>query len=266
MTPDLLWLVLALVAAGALAGVLAGLLGIGGGLVFVPTLVFLFKVQGLPDHLVMHMAVGTSLAAIVLTSLSSIRAHARLGSIDWLVFRHLLPGLLAGGLLGAACASLLSGFGLRVFFAAFLMLVAMQMWMGGRGAMARTTHGPLGTGIAGGAIGTLSALLGIGGGTLTVPYLTWSGLAVLRAVGTAAAAGLPLALAGSAGFVFIGIGVDGRPHTSSGFVWWPAAVLIGSVAMVLAPTGARLAHRIEPNKLRRVFALVLVVVAFSLVR
>ncbi len=266
MTADLLWLVLALVAAGAVAGVLAGLLGIGGGLVFVPALVLLFRVQGLPDLLVMHMAVGTSLAAIVLTSLSSIRAHARLGSVDWPVFMHMLPGLLAGGLLGAACASLLSGFGLRVVFSVFLMLVAFRMWMGGRGTSVRTTHGPLGTGIAGGAIGTLSALLGIGGGTLTVPYLTWRGLVVLRAVGTAAAAGLPLALAGTVGFVFIGLGVEGRPTASSGYVWWPAAILIGSVAMVLAPTGARLAHRIEPAKLRRVFAVLLVLVAFSLVR
>lgn len=264
MSAELLPYVALVVGTGLLAGLLAGLLGIGGGLVFVPALLFAFHQQGVAPELAMHLAVGTSLAAIVLTSTSSIAAHARRGSVDWVVFRGLLPGLVLGGVIGALAASIVPGTALRQVFGAFLVLVAVQLIGRVHARPGGSVPDTGGTALAGATIGTVSAMLGIGGGTLTVPFLVWCKLPVLRAVGTAAAAGLPLALAGVAGFVVTGWSTTGLPPTASGFVDWATALPVGLIAMIAAPAGVRLAHRVPGDLLRRMFGFVMLVIAFRL--
>lgn len=264
MSAELLPYIALIIGTGLLAGLLAGLLGIGGGLVFVPALLFAFRQQGVAPELAMHLAVGTSLAAIVLTSTSSIAAHARRGSVDWTVFRALLPGLVAGGVLGAALATSVSAPALRLVFGLFLALVAVQLIGGIRAHPGGSVPAAGGAALAGATIGTVSAMVGIGGGTLTVPFLVWCKMPVLRAVGTAAAAGLPLALAGTAGFVVGGWTTAGLPPTATGFVDWATAPAVGVVAMIAAPAGVRLAHRVPGDLLRRMFGFVMLVIAFRL--
>lgn len=255
----------ALIAAGVLGGVLAGLLGIGGGLVFVPALLWVVVTAGVAPGIEMHVAVGTSLGAIVLTSLASLRSHARLGNVDWRTFRGMLPGLIAGAFAGAALAAVIPGVWLRVVFAGFLVVVALRMFRGTAPAADGPAPAPAlllagGTGIA-----TLATLLGIGGGTLSVPFLAWCRLRMIRAVGTAAASGLPLAFVGAAGFMILGPAVSVSGPGMVGYLWWPAAAILGIAAMLAAPFGARFAHRADPTRLRRGFAVMLVVIAAMVV-
>ena len=243
---------LALLAAGAGAGVLAGLLGIGGGFVFVPVLLLLYREAGVAPDAAMPLAVGTSLAAIVPTSLSSVYAHARKHNVDWSAFARLAPGLVLGALAGAALAASVDGRLLERVFGAFLVAVAVQLVLELRPAAHRDLPGRFATGAAGGVIGAFSALIGIGGGTLTAPYLVWCNRPMLLAVGTAAAAGLPIAVTAALGF------------TAAGLVEWPAALALGGAAMLAAPLGARLAHAAPARVLRRAFAGLLILVAAGL--
>lgn len=261
MTPELIVIVLA---AGAVTGVLAGLLGIGGGFVFVPTLLWLFGASGYAEDTAMQFAVGTSLGAIVPTSIASLTAHARRGNIDTAAIQRLLPGLLVGAVAGAWLASVVSGPVLERVFAAFLFAVAVQLAFDVRPAPHRDLPGPAGAAAAGGAIGLLSSLVGIGGGSLTVPYLVWCNRPLLRAVGTAAAAGLPIAFVGALAFAVTG-SLNGQfTAYQAGYVVWPAALALGLAAMVTARFGVRLAHTIETRWLRRAFAASLVIVAVRL--
>ena len=248
---------LAYLLTGAVAGLLAGLLGIGGGLVIVPALAWLFALQGFDPATLMHFAVGTSLAVIVPTAMSSLWAHQRRGSVDWTAVRRLVPGLVLGGLAGAALARVTSSSGLAVVFGLFEIAVGLQLAFGRQPTGHRALPGRLVTGFAGGMIGLLSALLGIGGGTLTTPFLLWNGIGIRRAVGTSATCGLPIALAGAAGFAIAGLDVPFQPGINSGFIVWPAMAAITVASVLLAPAGARLAHRLPRVVLQRVFALVL---------
>ncbi|MEM9303556.1 MAG: sulfite exporter TauE/SafE family protein [Pseudomonadota bacterium] len=244
---------LILLATGALAGFLAGLLGIGGGLVIVPALLVLLAGR-MPEY-AMHVAVGTSLASIVLTSIASVRAHHGRGAVDWPVMARLTPGLVLGSALAAAIAAALSSLALTAIFGVFCLLVSLQM-MRGSGTADGSGPGPGAPELvgAGTVIGTVSALVGIGGGSLTVPYLTWRGVAIHRAVGTSAACGLPIAVAGALGFVVTGWAIAGRPAPSVGFVWLPALLAIVVTSVPFAPLGARAAHALPTATLRRVFA------------
>ncbi len=239
---------------GLFAGLLAGLLGVGGGLVIVPVLAWLFALQGFPDAALMHLAVGTSLATIVATSLSSIRAHHRRGGVVWPQVLQLGGGILAGAWLGAWIAHRLGSPALAALFGLFELVVAAQMAFGRPPAPHRGLAGVPVNAAAGGVIGAVSAVLGIGGGTLTVPWLAWHNLPMRQAVGTAAACGLPIALAGAAGFVASGWQVAGLPAGSSGYVYWPAALAVSVPSVLAAPWGARLAHRLPQPVLKRVFA------------
>jgi uncharacterized membrane protein YfcA len=256
---------LAYIATGALAGLLAGLLGIGGGLVIVPALAILFSGHGFGAASLMHFAVGTSLATIVATSVSSLLAHQRRGSVSWPVVRGLLPGILLGGLGGAWLARQISSPGLGLFFGLFEILVALQLLLGARPRPQRRLPGAGVQGLAGGVIGAVSALLGIGGGTLTVPWLLWHRVDIRVAVGTAATIGLPIALAGALGFALGGMQAAARPDYSTGFIYWPAAagIVLGSVP--LAPAGAWLAHYLPRPMLQRGFALVLVLIGLKMI-
>ncbi|QJB57167.1 sulfite exporter TauE/SafE family protein [Pseudodesulfovibrio sp. zrk46] len=245
---------------GALAGVLAGLLGIGGGLVIVPMLNIAFELQSFPDVHIQHVALGTSMATIIFTSLSSMYAHYKHNAINWDAFKRLTPGIITGTYLGAWVASILSTGVLKTFFGLFLYYVATQMLFGKKTSGSREMPGTLGVFGAGNGIGIFSALVGIGGGTLTVPFLSWCNQTMHTAIATAAAVGLPIALSGTAGYVINGMGVEGIPGPHIGYVYIPAFLGIISMSMLTAPWGAKLAHSLPVAKLKRIFAILLYIV------
>jgi uncharacterized membrane protein YfcA len=256
---------LAYVITGALAGLLAGLLGIGGGLVIVPALAILFSSHGFAMENLMHFAVGSSLATIVATAMSSLLAHQRRGSVHWQAVRSLLPGILVGGLGGAWLARQISSTGLGLFFGLFEIMVALQLLFGASPPPQRRLPDPVVQGVAGTVIGAASALLGIGGGTLTVPWLLWHRVDIRMAVGTAATIGLPIALAGALGFALADLQTGERPAYSTGFIYWPAVIGIVLGSVPLAPAGARLAHHLPRPLLQRVFALLLVLIGLKMI-
>lgn len=248
---------------GVAAGVLAGLFGVGGGLIMVPALAFVLPLQDVGPAVVMQVAIGTSLAVISATSVSSMLAHHRRQGVLWPVFRKLAPGLAAGAVAGAFVAHALPGLVLQRIVGVGAILVATQMFLdrGEKGdatlfggEAAKRVASPFSLFSAGGVIGALSALIGIGGGSLTVPFLTWRGVSIQQAVGTSAACGVPIAWAGAAGFIAAGWSVAGRPEFSLGYVALPAFAAIAVTSVLAAPVGARLAHRLPPRVLKRAFA------------
>ena len=251
-------------ATGAFAGLLAGLLGVGGGLLIVPILALSFATQGIADEVQMHLAVGTSLATIIFTSLSSIYAHHRRGAVAWPVFRAMTPGIILGALLGAVIARWLPSFSLRTLFGVFELFVALQMALSLKPAPHRGLPGSWGMSGAGAVIGSLSALLGVGGGTLTVPFLLWCNVAIHRAIATSAACGLPIAVAGATGFVISGWHNTLLPEWSSGYLYWPALLGVVTASVLFAPLWARLAHRLPTLVLKRLFALLLLGLALRM--
>ena len=251
-------------ATGACAGVLAGLFGVGGGLVMVPALAFLLPLRGVAPDIVMQVAVGTSLAVIAATSVSSMLAHHRRGGVLWPVFLRFAPGLAAGALAGAFAAHALPGVVLQRIVGVGAMLVALHMFVGGEPRGERGLPGAAGLTAAGTVIGLLSALIGIGGGSLTVPFLSWRRVEMRQAVGTAAACGVPIAWAGAVGFMLAGAGVAGRPEGSVGYVSLAGFAGLAVASVLFAPLGAHLAHRLPPRALKRAFAMLLVVIGVSL--
>jgi uncharacterized membrane protein YfcA len=248
-------------AIGCLVGFAAGFLGIGGGVLMVPMLVFAFNAQGFsPDHL-LHLALGTSIATIVFTSVSSVRAHHSFGSVDWAAARAISPGIVAGSVLAALIAGLIPTRPLAVMFTALVFYAATQMFFDLRPKKTRPLPAKPGLFLAGAVIGGVSSLLSAGGAFLSIPFLAWCGVPLRRAIGTAAAIGFPIALAGSAGYALQGLHVAGLPRSSLGFIYLPAVALIVATSMLVAPLGARLAHRLPVKRLRIVFALFLYAMA-----
>lgn len=242
---------------GAFAGTVAGLLGVGGGLIIVPVLAALFRHQGMESAIIMHLAVGTSLATIVVTSISSVYSHHKHGAVLWKVFWRLTPGIVIGAWAGAWLASQLPTRELRYIFGVFEWLVALQMIFNIKPPATQTLPRSLGLATAGGCIGVVSAVVGIGGGTLTVPFLSWCRISIHNAIATSAACGLPIALSGGIGFMFTGSAHQSLPAYATGFVYWPAFAGIVAASATFAPLGARLAHRLSVKKLRSVFAVFL---------
>lgn len=245
-------------ALGAFAGVLAGLLGVGGGLVIVPILTFIFTAQRLPAEHILHLALGTSLASIMFTSVSSLRAHHARGAVDWIVIRRISPGILAGTFFGSWVAAQLSTRFLKGFFVIFLYYVALQMLLNIRPKPHRQLPGRLAMFGVGGAIGGVSSLVGIGGGSMSVPFLVWCNVGMHNAIGTSAAIGFPIALAGAAGYLVNGLSVDLPPHTL-GYIYLPALIGVAAASIVTAPLGARLAHSLPIGGLKKIFALLLII-------
>ncbi|MFZ5877653.1 MAG: sulfite exporter TauE/SafE family protein [Nitrospirota bacterium] len=257
------WLIV-YVAVGAAAGLLAGLLGVGGGVVVVPCLAFAFWAQGMADRVVMPLALGTSLAAIVFTASASVRAHHGRGAVRWPLVRALAPGLAVGAWGGAWGATRLSSATLTAVFAGFLWVVATSLVRDPSPRPARELPGTGSLVAVGGVIGFVSGVVGIGGGTLSVPYLLRHRVPIHHAIGTAAAAGLPIAAAGAAGYVMAGYWADGLPSQSAGFVHLPALAGVAVSSMLTAPLGAGLAHRMPTDRLKIVFAGLLYVVGAKL--
>ena len=249
---------------GAFVGVVAGLLGVGGGLIIVPVLILLFQQYGFSAGIITHLAVGTSLATIMLTSISSVRAHHAHGAVQWPVFLQLTPGIVIGTLAGALLASVISSASLKTFFGFFELAVALQMALELRPSAARSLPRLPGMSLAGSVIGAVSALVGIGGGTLTVPFLVWCNISMQKAVATSSACGLPIAVAGAVGFVLTGWQNPQLPAGSTGFVYWPAFFGIILTSMLTAPLGARLAHRLPSRTLKKVFAVFLAILGLRM--
>lgn len=246
-------------ALGAFVGIMAGLLGVGGGLIIVPVLVYLWQSQALAGEQVVQLAIGTSLATIVLTSLSSVWSHHRHGSVQWPIFWRLVPGIVLGAWLGAAIATQLPGTALKRLFGVFELLMAAQMAFALRPATHRRLPGVLGAGLAGTVIGSVAAIVGIGGGVLTVPFLTWCNVRIQQAVATSAACGLPIAIGGTLAYVVLGWGHAQLPPGAAGYVYGPALLGIAVTSMLFAPLGAALSRRLSTPMLKRVFAAFLVV-------
>jgi len=251
-------------ATGVAAGLLAGLFGVGGGLIMVPALAFVLPSQDVGPAVVMQVAIGTSLAVISATSVSSMLAHHRQQGVRWDVLLRFAPGLAAGAIAGAFVAHALPGLVLQRIVGIGAILVAIQMSLDRKPLSDRGVPGFAGLFSAGGIIGLLSALIGIGGGSLTVPFLTWRGVPIRQAVGTAAACGVPIAWAGTAGFIAAGWSVTGLPEFSLGYVALPAFAAIAMASVATAPLGARLAHRLPPLMLKRAFAALLLVIGVML--
>jgi uncharacterized membrane protein YfcA len=250
-------LVAALAVIGTCTGFLAGLLGIGGGMVMVPFLTIILTHEGYPPEYTVKMAVATSLATIAFTSISSVRAHNQRGAVLWPVVKVLAPGILVGSLLGAQVAHALPGKWIGVFFAVFVAFSATQMLLNRKPKPSRTLPGPVGTFAVGTVIGGVSSLVGAGGAFISVPFMTWCNVKIHDAVGTSAALGFPIALAGTIGYIWAGFGLPKMPPGSVGYLYLPGVVIISIASVLMAPLGARTAHRMDIQPLRKVFAAVL---------
>lgn len=249
---------------GACAGLLAGLLGVGGGLIIVPALAALFVLQGLPNDIIMHLALGTSLATIAITSISSIRSHHQHQAVLWRAFLQMTPGILIGAWLGGWLASQMTTQWLKPVFALFELSVGLYMLSGIQVPSHRTLPGIRGMSSAGGFIGVISAIVGIGGGTLTVPFLVWNGTPLRFAIATSAAIGLPIAIAGSLAYIMSGWQAAALPEHTLGYVHLPAFLGIILSSAIFAPVGARLTHRLPVHTLKRIFAFFLLLIAIKL--
>ncbi len=255
---------LASIVLGMVAGLLAGLFGIGGGLVIVPVLVVLFSIQKFPAELVMLMSVATSLATIILTAISSVWAHHRLGSVVWFKVFRLSPGIMIGAAVGAVVAKHISADALRYILVVFLLYVGTQMALqinpkSGDVKQSRALDYTVAV-----VIGLLSSIVGIGGGTLTVPYLVHGQMLMRNAVAVASACGLPIAVAGTVSYMLLGRNVPHLPEWSLGYVYLPAFLGIGVSSIFTAPIGAKLAHRLPAKSLKRYFSLLLFAMAAKL--
>lgn len=251
---------------GAVVGLLAGLLGVGGGLIIVPALVFSFDNQNITKEITMHLALGTSLASIMFTSISSFMAHHRRAAVHWHIVRSITIGILTGTFLGSTFAATLSTSILKIFFVIFLYVVASQLLLNKQPKASRTLPGMFGMFGAGNIIGFISSLVGIGGGSLSVPFMVWSNIVVHQAIGTSAAIGLPIAIAGTAGYIFNGWDTPGLPDYTIGYVYLPALFGIATSSVLTAPLGAKLAHCLPVNTLKKIFAVLLLGFATNMLR
>lgn len=254
-------MILSLLAMGAFGGFAAGLLGIGGGMILVPFITMVLTARGVPDGLVVHMAIATSLATIMFTSLSSVRAHHKHGAVVWRIVKLLAPGILVGSTIGPWIGKQMNAPTLAVFFGVFVAFSATQMLINKKPAAARDLPGSGGMFAAGGLIGILAGLVGAGGGFVSVPFMTWCGVRIHNAVATSAALGFPIALAGTLANVFYGWGEPGLPEYSLGYIYLPALLIIAAASVTMAPLGARTAHRMPVRQLQRVFAVILYTLA-----
>ena len=247
---------------GTCTGFLAGLLGIGGGMVMVPFITILLSNRGVPADLAVKMAIATSMATIIFTSISSVRAHHKRGAVRWDLVRGLAPGIVLGSMLGSlGVFALLKGSYLAIFFGLFVGFSATQMFLDKKPAPTRQVPGFAGLMGAGTGIGFLSGLVGAGGGFISVPFMAWCNIAIHNAVATSAALGFPIAVANVAGYIVSGWSIQNLPAGAFGFIWIPALLVIASCSVLTAPLGAKMAHKLPVKELKRAFATVLYALA-----
>jgi uncharacterized membrane protein YfcA len=253
----MIWFV-AYIALGLFAGFFAGLLGVGGGAIMVPVLAVMFAAQQFPDAHLMHVALGTSMATIVFTSVSSMRAHHKHGAVLWPVVKSISPGVVLGTLAGAQIAALIPTRPLALFFTAFMTYVAAQMILNVKPKPSRELPGSAAMFGIGTGIGGISALVGIGGGSMSVPFMTWCNVKMHNAIGTSAVIGFPIAIAGTVGYLMAGYGASDLPSGSFGYIYLPALAGTVVASVIAAPWGARLAHKLPVATLKKAFAVVII--------
>lgn len=250
------WLIYLLT--GAFVGFFAGLLGIGGGLIIVPMLITAFTIQEFPADRIIHLALGTTMATIIFTSAASLRTHHQHGAVDWQIVKNITPGIFLGTFGGATLAGSMTGQLLSIIFVIFIFYAATQMLLQFRPSPMFQLPGKTGMLLAGGIIGALSSLVAIGGGLLSVPFLTLCKIKLQHAIGTAAAIGFPIALAGTAGYIANGyLQPEALPEYSLGYVYLPALIWLVSASMLTAPLGAKLTHSTKTAILRTIFVVLL---------
>ncbi|MCE2871909.1 MAG: sulfite exporter TauE/SafE family protein [Oxalobacteraceae bacterium] len=254
-------LILLFLLLGTFTGFAAGLLGIGGGMLMVPFITMLLTARDFPRELIVHMAIATSLSTIMFTSLSSVRAHHKRGAVLWPVVKVLAPGILLGSWIGPWIGTKLNSFGLAMFFAIFVGFSATQMLMDKKPSATRELPPAPGMFGAGTIIGVLSGLVGAGGGFISVPFMTWCNVKIHNAVATSAALGFPIALAGTLSNIYFGMNEPNLPPGSLGFIYLPALLVISVTSVFTAPLGAKTAHALPVKSLKKVFAIVLYVLA-----
>ena len=254
-------IIIELLLLGSITGFLAGLLGIGGGMLMVPFVTLLLSSKAVPQQYVVKMAVATSLATILFTSISSVRAHQRRGAVRWDVARLLAPGIVLGSLLGAQIAKALPSQVLALLFAVFISSSATRTFLKKAPKPTRQLPGAAGMLGAGGVIGTLAALVGAGGAFVSVPFMTARNVPIHNAVATSAALGMPIALGGTVGYIVAGWSLPDMPAGTLGFIYVPALLTIAAASVLTAPLGARAAHRLNVEQLQRAFAVLLYALA-----
>jgi len=257
--------IVSLLILGVFSGLLAGLLGIGGGMLLVPFLTFLMVGQGVPVEHVVHSSIATSLAIIVFTSISSMRAHHKAGAVRWDIVRFLTPGILLGGFIGSKIVSFLPTRELALVFGAFVLFSAYQMFADKKPKPTRTLPRAAGLTGVGTVIGTVSSIVGAGGGFISVPFMVWSNVPLRNAVATSAALGFPIAVFASIGYVINGLHLQGMPSGSLGYVYLPAVLCVALMSVFFAPKGAKLAHSLPVKKIKRIFAILLTFIALSMI-
>jgi len=250
---------------GMFSGLIAGLFGIGGGIIIVPVLVLLFKVQGLPHDLIMIMAIATSLAAIIITATSSVLAHHRLGSVLWDKVFRLIPGIMLGAIVGAVVADSINTGLLKAILIAHLLYVGTEMALARQPKPGSENYSKLTDFGVASLIGLFSSLVGIGGGTLTVPYLVHCHYAMRNAIAIAAACTLPIAVGGTLSYMVLGMRVAHIPEWSFGYVYGPAFAGVALSSLFTAPIGAKLAHKLPALKLKRYFSVLIFILAAKLI-
>lgn len=260
---DLQWIA-AFLSLGALVGFMAGLLGVGGGGIMVPVLTTLFLWQDVPAGRAVHLALGTSMASIVVTSFASLRAHHARGAVVWSIVRTMSAGILAGTFAATFLAVRARSLHLAVFFSLFMAFIAVQMFLNRQPPAGRKPVGRGGLLLGGSVIGAISALVSIGGGALTVPFLLWQNIDMKKAIGTSAAIGFPISVAGTAGYVVNGWAASAGGDGRHGLVYLPAVLLISAASYLTVPHGAKVAHRLPVAALRRVFAVLLVLLSLKM--
>ncbi len=247
---------------GVGTGFLAGLLGIGGGMLMVPFITIIMSNRGVAPDLAVKMAIATSMATIIFTSISSVRAHHKRGAVRWDIARRLAPGIVVGSIIGSlGVFALLKGSYLAIFFGLFVSFSATQMFLDKKPKPTRQMPGTAGQFAAGGFIGFLSGLVGAGGGFISVPFMTWCNVAIHSAVATSAALGFPIALANVTGYIISGQHVQNLPAGAFGYIWLPALLVIAVCSFLMAPVGAKAAHSLPVGKLKRIFASILYALA-----
>lgn len=255
-------MILVMLAVGSIAGFIAGLLGIGGGMIIVPVVLWVLQMKGLGgiEH-AQHLVVGTSFAIMVFTTFSSVMAQQRKGSVDWAVVRRMAPGMVVGVMIGSMLAKRLSNEALQVFFIVFVVLVALKTLTDAKPKPTRSLPGPAGLAAVGSLFGMASSWVGIGGGSLSVPFMLYCNVPVRTAVGTSAGLAWPIAVAGAVGYLYSGWNVAGLPEGTLGFWYLPAVAVLSVATMLFAPLGVKAAHKLPPEKLKLAFGLLLLVIA-----
>lgn len=255
-------LILELALLGIATGFLAGLLGIGGGMLMVPFITLILSHQNVAPDLAVKMAIATSMATIIFTSISSVRAHHKRGAVRWDIVKRLAPGIIIGSFIGSlGVFALLKGSYLAIFFGLFVGFSATQMFLDKKPKPTRQMPDTAGQFAAGGFIGFLSGLVGAGGGFISVPFMAWCNVAMHNAVATSAALGFPIAAANVIGYVISGLKVQNLPPASFGYIWLPGLVVIAVCSVFTAPLGAKAAHALPVRRLKRIFASILYVLA-----